>query len=85
MNEVELLNNRLDDMINKVQHEIRKQPQILEHILKDVEKPLHLSCANHTILFNVLKLFNQKARYGWCDKRFFEVLAFHKSFSSFPK
>ena len=38
--------------------------------MKDAEKPLYLGCRN----FAFIKLYNLKARFGWSDKSFLELL-----------
>ncbi len=66
--------DRLDDMIDDVEKEISKKPEILEELITSSEKPLYGGCTKHTLLSAVLKLFNLKARHGVSDKGFTDIL-----------
>ena len=44
--------------------------------MNDAKKPLYPGCRKFTKLFALVKLYNPKARYGWSDKGFSELLGF---------
>ena len=48
--------------------------EIFTKILNDAEKPLYPGCRKFTKLSALVKLYNLKARYGWSDKGFSELL-----------
>ena len=69
--------NDIDNIINMVQdpeNDYRDDPKMFERILEDAKKPLLPGCTNFTKLSALVKLFNLKARYGWSNKSFLELL-----------
>nr|GMC91220.1 uncharacterized protein LOC109168127 [Ipomoea batatas] len=49
-------------------------PHVFESLFVDSEKPLFPGCAKFTKLSAVLKLYSLKAKNGWSDKGFTELL-----------
>ena len=43
-------------------------------MLEDAKKPLYHGCVKFTMFFSLVKLYNVKARYGWSDKSFSDLL-----------
>ncbi|KAL9683747.1 hypothetical protein QQ045_021172 [Rhodiola kirilowii] len=62
-------------MINNVADEFDSRPQVVESLRNDSELPLYEDCSKYTRLSATLKLFNLKAKNGWSDKSFTEVLS----------
>ncbi|XP_022155369.1 uncharacterized protein LOC111022513 [Momordica charantia] len=50
-------------------------PQNFEELLGDAKKPLYPNCKNFTKISALLKLYNLKAKFGWSDRSFTELLA----------
>ena len=70
--------NDVDSTIEMVQvaYDDRKNdPKLFETLLEDAQKPLYPGCKNFTKLSALVKLYNLKARYGWSDKSFSELLS----------
>ncbi|XP_052724058.1 uncharacterized protein LOC128193906 [Vigna angularis] len=73
--EVDLeMGDRLEDMICDVGHDSFQRAHMYDNLCSDAEKPLYPECTKFTRLSVVLKLFNVKARNGWTDKSFTELL-----------
>ncbi|XP_052731652.1 uncharacterized protein LOC128196086 isoform X4 [Vigna angularis] len=73
--EVDLeMGDRLEDMICDVGHDSFQRAHMYDNLCSDAEKPLYPECTKFTRLSAVLKLFNVKARNGWTDKSFTELL-----------
>ncbi|CAM8926030.1 unnamed protein product [Rhodiola kirilowii] len=70
--------DNLIDMINNVAGEFDSRPQVVESLRNDSELPLYEGCSKYTRLSVTLKLFNLKAKNGWSDKSFTEVLSLVK-------
>ncbi|CAM8905938.1 unnamed protein product [Rhodiola kirilowii] len=70
--------DNLIDMINNVAGEFDSRPQVVESLRNDSELPLYEGCSKYTRLSATLKLFNLKAKNGWSDKSFTEVLSLVK-------
>nr|XP_004512662.1 uncharacterized protein LOC101489810 [Cicer arietinum] len=68
------MNDQLDDMIRDVGQESFNRAHVYDNLCSDKEEPLYLGCTNFTRLSAVLRLFNLKARNGWTDKSFTELL-----------
>ncbi|KAL6347804.1 hypothetical protein AAG906_026333 [Vitis piasezkii] len=62
------------DMVNAAQVNCMNDPQVFGRLLEDAEKPLYPGCMKYTKLSALVKLYNLKARYGWFDKGFSELL-----------
>ncbi|RVW32350.1 hypothetical protein CK203_087511 [Vitis vinifera] len=70
--------NDVDSTIEMVQvayDDCKNDPKLFETLLEDAQKPLHPGCRNFTKLSALVKLYNLKARYGWSDKSFSELLS----------
>ena len=70
--------NDVDSTIEMVQvaYDDRKNdPKLFETLLENAQKPLYPGCRNFTKLSALVKLYNLKARYGWSDKSFSELLS----------
>ncbi|CAM8953884.1 unnamed protein product [Rhodiola kirilowii] len=70
--------DNLIDRINNVAGEFDSRPQVVESLINDSELPLYEGCSKYTRLSAILKLFNLKAKNGWSDKSFTEVLSLVK-------
>ena len=62
------------DMVNAAQVNCMNDPQVFGRLFEDAEKPLDPGCIKYTKLSALVKLYNLKARYGWSDKGFSELL-----------
>ncbi|RVW62423.1 hypothetical protein CK203_064180 [Vitis vinifera] len=62
------------DMVNAAQVNCMNDPQVFGRLLEDAKKPLYPGCMKYTKLSALVKLYNLKARYGWFDKGFLELL-----------
>ena len=58
------------EMVQVAQEDCKNDPKSFQRLMKDAEKPLYLGCRN----FAFIKLYNLKARFGWSDKSFLELL-----------
>ena len=45
-----------------------------EEVVHDAKKPLYPNCTNFTKISTLIKLYNLKAKFGWSDKSFTELL-----------
>nr|XP_004492197.1 uncharacterized protein LOC101504131 [Cicer arietinum] len=68
------MNDQLEDMIRDVGQESFNRAHVYDNLCSDKEEPLYPGCTNFTRLSAVLRLFNLKARNGWTDKSFTELL-----------
>ncbi|XP_054820642.1 uncharacterized protein LOC129319568 [Prosopis cineraria] len=66
--------DRLEDMICDVGKQAFEQSQAYNNMYSDAETPLYLGCEEFSLLKVVLELVNLKARSGWSDKSFTEML-----------
>ena len=62
------------DMIHAMKDEFMEDPILFKKLLEDAEKPLYPGCAKFTKLSALVILYNVKARYGWSDKSFSDLL-----------
>ena len=62
------------DMVKAVHDDFHADAEIFKKLLQDAEKPLYPGCRKFTKLSALVKLYNLKARYGWSDKGFSELL-----------
>ena len=67
------MNDRLEDMIRDVGVESFANA-VFENMSNDAETPLYPGSTNFTRLSAVLRLMNLKAKNGWTDKSFTELL-----------
>ena len=85
------IKDRTEDMIRNLGQEGFRQAQapLYEKLEIDSKKPLYLGCTTFTWLSGVLALVNLKARFGWSDKSFIELLVLLKNMlpeeSTLPK
>ncbi|KAL6493365.1 hypothetical protein OROGR_032499 [Orobanche gracilis] len=62
------------NMIHDAYDSLDNNPNQFQKLLEDAEKPLYCGCKGFTKLSATLKLFNLKARYGWSDTSFDDLL-----------
>lgn len=62
--------DRIDEMLDVVEEDLRDCPKMFERLVSDSEKPLYDGCSKFTRMSAVLKLYSIKARNGWSDKSF---------------
>ncbi|CAM8991025.1 unnamed protein product [Rhodiola kirilowii] len=74
--------DNLIDMVNNVADEFVARPQVLESLRNDSELPFYEGCSKYTRLSVTLKLFNLKAKNGWSDINFTELLTLVKDILS---
>ncbi|XP_028799754.1 uncharacterized protein LOC114755053 [Neltuma alba] len=68
------MDERVEDMIHDVGVDVVKQLHKYSNLCNDAEKPLYPGCTKYTRLTVVLKLVNLKAKNGWSNKSFTELL-----------
>jgi len=66
--------DRMEDMIDDIGEDNFKNAQVYDSLKDDSEKSLYPGCTRFTRLSAILKLFNIKARNGWTDRSFTELL-----------
>jgi len=73
--------DRIEDMIRDLGQEVfwHAHAPYYEKLQTDSKKPLYLGCITFTRLSTVLALVNLKARFGWSDKSFTELLMLFKN------
>ena len=76
------IGNPIEEMICDLGQEGFEQAHapLYEKIEIDSNKPLYSGCTSFTRLSAVLALVNLKARFGWSDKSFTELLMLLKKF-----
>ncbi|RVW64870.1 hypothetical protein CK203_066167 [Vitis vinifera] len=62
------------EMVYVIDDEFMTDSILFKKLLEDAEKPLYPSCIKFTKLSALVKLYNVKARYGWSDKSFSNLL-----------
>ncbi|XP_031092935.1 uncharacterized protein LOC115997509 [Ipomoea triloba] len=67
-------NDRIDKMMHDMQEDFSEIPPELKSFFENAEKPLLPGSTKFTKLSAVLKLYNLKAKNGWSDKGFTELL-----------
>ncbi|KAL5550191.1 hypothetical protein UlMin_000367 [Ulmus minor] len=69
--------DRLDvvDMVEAIFREYDNKPYSFIKQLADAEKPLYSRCSTHTVLSTLVRLYNLKAKHGWSDNSFSELLS----------
>ncbi|KAG2405345.1 uncharacterized protein HKW66_Vig0046000 [Vigna angularis] len=70
----EWMSDHLEDMIRDVGEDNFGRANLYDTLINDSEQPLFPGCSNFTRLSSTLKLFSLKARNGWTDKSFTELL-----------
>ncbi|KAK2444967.1 hypothetical protein QL285_015951 [Trifolium repens] len=68
------MDDRLEDMMRDIGEDSFKKTDVYDTLCRDKDNPLYPGCTNFTRLSAVLKLFNLKAKNGWTDKSFSELL-----------
>uniref|UniRef100_A0A151UF66 Transposase-associated domain-containing protein n=1 Tax=Cajanus cajan TaxID=3821 RepID=A0A151UF66_CAJCA len=70
------MEDQIEDMIHDVGQEFFQQEQshVYDTLKSDSETPLFPDCTTFTQLSTVLRLMNLKAKYGWSDKSFTNLL-----------
>ena len=68
------MDDNLEDMIRDVGEENFGRAHVYEALKSDCEQELYSGCTNFTRLSATLRLFCLKARNGWTDKSFTELL-----------
>ncbi|XP_028758521.1 uncharacterized protein LOC114717527 [Neltuma alba] len=68
------MDERVEDMIHDVGVDVVEQLHKYSNLCNDAEKPLYPGCTKYTRLTAVLKLVNLKAKNGWSNKSFTELL-----------
>ncbi|KAL5568851.1 hypothetical protein UlMin_025426 [Ulmus minor] len=63
------------DMVEGVFREYDNKPDSFIKMLADAEKPLYSGCTTHTVLSTLVRLYNVKAKHGWSDNSFSELLS----------
>ncbi|XP_074283417.1 uncharacterized protein LOC141607966 [Silene latifolia] len=66
--------DRLNEMLNGLEDEMSNRPDVFESLMQASETPLYPGCIKYTKLYAVLTFFNIKAKHGWSDKSFTELL-----------
>ncbi|KAL2898450.1 putative caffeoyl-CoA O-methyltransferase 3, partial [Bienertia sinuspersici] len=61
-------------MMSQFVQKLDDNPDVIEELLSDSEKPLYGGCSNYTKLADVLKLYNSKVAHSWTDKSFTALL-----------
>ncbi|XP_027922699.1 uncharacterized protein LOC114180586 [Vigna unguiculata] len=73
--EVDLeMDDQMEEMIRDIGHDSFQRANVYDNLCNDAEKHLYAECTKYTRLSAVLKLFNVKAKNGWTDKSFTELL-----------
>ncbi|XP_050915599.1 uncharacterized protein LOC127130673 [Lathyrus oleraceus] len=68
------MNNRLEDMIRHIGESSYMKAHIYDILCNNKYASLYKGCTSFTRLSVLLKLFNLKAKGGWSDKSFIELL-----------
>jgi len=73
--------DRIEDMLHDLGQEGFRQAHApyYEKLDTDSKKPLYIGCTKYTRLSGMLALVNLKARFGWSDKSFNELLLLLKN------
>ena len=61
-------------MVKAAHDDFQDDSEIFTKLLNVAEKPLYPNCRKFTKLSALVKLYNLKARYGWSDNSFSELL-----------
>ena len=62
------------EMVHAAQDECMNDPMSFKKLVEDAEKPLYPNCLKYNKLSALVKLYNLKAKYGWSDKSFSDLL-----------
>jgi len=74
------IGDHIEDMIHDLGQDYFQQEHapLYDKIESDPKKPSYLGCTSFTRLLAMLALVNLKARFGWSDKSFTELLVLLK-------
>ncbi|KAL0551479.1 hypothetical protein IC582_010567 [Cucumis melo] len=61
-------------MFEVVYNYFNDKSENFEELVDDAKKPLYPNCTNFTKISTLIKLYNLKAKFGWSDKIFTELL-----------
>ncbi|XP_030479124.2 uncharacterized protein LOC115696363 [Cannabis sativa] len=68
--------DHIAELFDDAQHESNVDPEKFIRVLKDSEKPIYPNCNRFTKLSTLIRLYNIKAKHGWSDTSFTDLLAF---------
>ncbi|XP_056688175.1 uncharacterized protein [Spinacia oleracea] len=66
--------DEINEMMQDVEDYLNDQPSMYENLSSAASKPLYPGCSKYSILSAMLKLYNKKAKYNWCDQSFTSLL-----------
>ncbi|XP_060965499.1 uncharacterized protein LOC115703057 [Cannabis sativa] len=73
---LEYEDDHIPKMIGDAQYELNVDPLKFQSFVEDAEKPIYPNCNRFTKLSTLIRLYNIKAKHGWSDKSFSDLLAF---------
>ncbi|KAL0556751.1 hypothetical protein IC582_005267 [Cucumis melo] len=62
------------EMFEAAHNYFKDKSENFEEVVDDAKKPLYPNCTNFTKISTLIKLYNLKAKFGWSDKSFTELL-----------
>ena len=62
-------------MVDAFCDEYCSKPDAFVKLLDDVDKPLYVGCNKFYVLSSLVRLYNLKAKHGWSDNSFAELLS----------
>ncbi|KAK4258303.1 hypothetical protein QN277_007763 [Acacia crassicarpa] len=68
------MDDRIEDIIRDVEEEAFYQSHAYGNVCSDAKTPLYSRCKKYQLLNAVLNLVSLKARHGWSDNSFSEML-----------
>ncbi|XP_060972473.1 uncharacterized protein LOC133038366 [Cannabis sativa] len=68
--------DHIPEMIGDAQFQSNVDPLEFQNFVEDAEKPIYPNCNRFTKLSTLVRLYNIKAKHGWSDKSFTDLLAF---------
>lgn len=72
------MDDQLEDMVCDIGEYSCRKARIYDILCSNKDAPLYKGCTSLTQLSTMLKLFNLKAKSGWTDKSFTELLELQK-------
>ena len=63
------------EMVNAFCDSYTYKPDAFVKLLSDAKKPLYGGCVKFSILSSLVRLYNLKAKHGWTDSSFSELLS----------
>ncbi|WVZ00727.1 hypothetical protein V8G54_026796 [Vigna mungo] len=70
--------DEVEENVNVIEEDMQDCPHMFDSLTTDAKTPLYNGCTSFTRLSAVLKLFNLKARNGWSNTSFTELLSLIK-------